>query len=116
MGNKMNSWKAVTIALSMFATSASSWAGFFNGNKLHGWLLEKENPNGSAFEFGLFSGYVAGVVDVGDGILFCTGPGVTAGQYNAVVAKYIKNNPEKWNKSADSLVVEALKEAFPCKK
>lgn len=112
----MGSWKTLTIALSMFATSASSWAAFFDGNELHGWLLENEKPNGSAFKSGLFRGYVAGVVDLGDELLFCTGPGVTAGQYAAVVAKYLKNNPEKWNKSADSLVVEALREAFPCKK
>ena len=94
----------------------NSWAGFFSANDLHSWLLEKEKPNGSQFSSGLFNGYVSGVVDMGDSVLFCTSSGVTAGQYNAVVAKYINNNPEKWNRNAYFLVVSALEEAFPCKK
>lgn len=96
-----------------FFVSSISWAGFWSGNELHQWLLEAEKPN---FESGLFHGYVSGVVDVGNGILFCTGKDVTAGQYDAVVAKYVKNNPGKWDKTASSLVIEALREAFPCKK
>ncbi|WP_176753970.1 Rap1a/Tai family immunity protein [Nitrosomonas mobilis] len=50
------------------------------------------------------------------GGLFCTTSGVTRGQFIAIVAKYLKNNPEKWNMSADSIVFYAMKEAFPCKK
>lgn len=108
--------KKVIIAICLAVNVNVVVAGFVGGNELHQWLQENENPNGSAFKSGLFSGYVAGVVDTGYGILFCTPPGVTRGQNSAVVAKYLKNNPEKWNQSADSLVIEAMKEAFPCKK
>ena len=106
----------ITLFIMLCTFSSNSWAGFISGNHLHGWLLEKENSIGSKFNSGLFSGYVSGVVDMGDGILFCTASGVTVGQYGAVVAKYINNNPEKWNISAHLLVVSALEEAFPCKK
>lgn len=92
------------------------YAGFTNGNELQEWLSESEAANESRYHTGLFRGYVSGVVDTGNDILFCTGSGVTRGQYSAVIAKYIKNNPEKWNKSASSLVIEAMQQAFPCKK
>lgn len=108
--------KKVIIAILFTVNVNVVFAGFIDGNELHQWLKEYENPNGSAFKSGLFNGYVGGVVDTGDGILFCTTSGVTRGQHSAVVAKYLKNNPEKWNQPAESLVTEAMKEAFPCKK
>lgn len=91
-------------------------SGFISGNTLAEWLNEKDKPTGSPFKSGLFSGYVSGVVDAENDVAFCTGPGVTAGQYNAVVAKYVKAHPEQWDKGALHLVVAALKEAFPCAK
>lgn len=112
----MNIKKFTTSLIILWTFTNNSWAGFISGNELHSWQLEKENPNGSKFNSGLFSGYVSGVVDMGDNILFCTSAGVTAGQYGAIVAKYINNNPEKWNINAHYLVVSALEEAFPCKK
>jgi hypothetical protein len=42
--------------------------------------------------------------------------GVNMEQLVAVVFKYLKKHPEKWNESAASLVIKALKEAFPLKK
>jgi hypothetical protein len=107
--------KQILLAMALSLTTNVATAGFTDGNELYQWMLEDENPNGSSFKSGLFKGYVNGVVDLGDNILFCTTTGVTRGQFTAVVAKYLKNNPEKWNTSADSIVVEALKEAFPCK-
>ena len=108
--------KKVLIAFIIAVNANSVFAGFTNGNELYRWLEESENSSGSPFESGLFSGYVAGVVDTGDGILFCTTSGVTRGQNSAVVAKYLKNNPEKWSQPADTLVIDAMKQAFPCKK
>lgn len=108
--------KRVLIAFIITVNANSVFAGFTNGNELYQWLQESENPNGSSFKSGLYSGYVGGVVDTGDGILFCTTSGVTRGQNSAVVAKYLKNNPEKWSQSADTLVIDAMKQAFPCKK
>lgn len=108
--------KQVLLILALMLTTNVAIAGFTDGNELYQWLLEDENQNGSRFESGLFKGYVGGVVDLGNGVLFCTTTGVTRGQFTAVVAKYLKNNPEKWNRSAYTIVVDAMKEAFPCKK
>ncbi len=103
--------KQATLGLILISTSANSLAGFVDGNELSKWEKEQSKAN---FESGLFNGYVAGVVDVGDGILFCTTSGVTRGQLSAIAAKYLKNNPEQWNKQASTLVIESMKSAFPC--
>jgi len=108
--------KKVLMALVIAVNTSSVFAGFTNGNELYQWLQESENPSGSSFKTGLYSGYIAGVVDTVDGIQFCTTSGVTRGQNSAVVAKYLKNNPEKWSQSADTLVIDAMKQTFPCKK
>jgi hypothetical protein len=104
------------VLVSLIFSYHTALADFFDGNRLKEWMDEKEQENGSRFEAGLFNGYVAGVVDAGNEILFCTPDGVTAGQFTAVVTKYLKENPEKWNLGASSLVIDALKVAFPCKK
>ncbi|MBJ2129102.1 hypothetical protein JC525_09145 [Alteromonas sp. IB21] len=106
--------KKVILILALMLPINAAIAGFTDGNKLYQWMLEDEKQNGS-FQSGLFSGYVIGVADFGDQILFCMTVGVTSGQVNAIVAKHLKNNPEKWNKAANAIVVDALREAFPCK-
>jgi len=104
------------IIVILLLNMGNAWAdAFTDGNELHKWQLEKENPNGSAFKSGLYSGYVNGVVDTNDEILFCTTRGVTRGQLSAVVTKYLNNNPERWNYAAHILVNDAMKNAFPCK-
>lgn len=107
--------RRILVLLVCAFASQASLADFFDGNELKEWMDEKES-DGSRFKSGLFNGYVSGVVDTGNDILFCTPEGVTAGQYTAVVIKYMKDNPEKWNQGASVLVIEALKAAFPCAK
>ena len=63
-----------------------------------------------------FMGYVIGIVDAS--ILLgalCPPQNATKGQLMAIVSKYIKNNPEKWNKAGADLVLDALTPVFPCK-
>lgn len=64
---------------------------------------------------GVFLAYVTGVYDTLS-FAFRTPDGMTVGQICAVVSKYLKNHPEMWRESADLLVVEALREAFPLNK
>jgi len=40
---------------------------------------------------------------------------MTAGQAARVVTKYLNSHPEKLHRDAHILVIEALREAFPCK-
>lgn len=97
--------------------AASLYAGnpFIDGSKE--W---EKNDNGNKVEndltFGMYVGYIVGVKDSVNNILFCIPNDVEGEQILAIVRKYIKNNPEKWNKGNWNLVFSPLKEAFPCKK
>jgi len=46
---------------------------------------------------------------------FCISKEVTMGQFVRVVAKYLENHPEGLHHPGATLVLKALKEAFPCK-
>jgi hypothetical protein len=61
-----------------------------------------------------FFGYVLGVHDATNW-KYSTPDGVMDNQLCAVVSKYLKAHPERWSYSAYSLVIDALKEAFPKK-
>jgi len=110
--------KTLTSIILLFLACSNVDAYFTDGNELQQWLSlsEDEATIDSRYHAGLFRGYVSGVVDTGNEVLFCTGNGVTRGQYTAVIAKYIENNPARWNQGASSLAIEAMQQAFPCKK
>lgn len=63
---------------------------------------------------GYYTGYVDGVVEALWKKSVCLPEGSTHDQAYAVVAKYLKNNPEKWNMTPYLLVSTSLIEAFPC--
>ena len=105
----MKTVKALTLG-ALLATSGTAWA--TNGNDLVKWIPEFES-GASTFGGGAFIGYVSGIADLGRGILFCPTGEVTNGQNGAIVVKFLRNNPEKWNKTGSSLVVEALSRAYP---
>lgn len=78
--------------------------------------FEKTQQPALGYLAGLYDGYVAGVAYATNGEVWCPTPNVTNGQLKAVVGKYLKENPGKWNESALVLVFVALKQNFPCKK
>lgn len=104
--------------LMMFAEC--SYAVFRNGNELAKEMVEYEkSDNDNTVEWyrsGEYSGYVTGVADSTNSISWCPPRNVIASQIIKVVSKYLNNNPESLHFSAKSLVEEALKESFPCKK
>jgi hypothetical protein len=59
-------------------------------------------------------GYVQGVADVYARVKVCAPQNVTAGQARDVVKQYLEINPERRHYSADSLVVNALAQVWPC--
>jgi hypothetical protein len=108
------------LTISLFIHS-SCLAGFITGNNLAQWM--KDNDGSTTHDRGTnyqnaawFFGYVIGVADVGNNLLFKIPQNATAGQLCAIVSKHLKENPEKWAMPADWLVVEALAKAFPMKK
>jgi hypothetical protein len=65
---------------------------------------------------GFFLGYVAGIADSFRGSGLCLPSDATYGQLAAITLKYLRNNPEEWNKDGSGLVYESLSAVFPCKK
>lgn len=98
------------ITASLVLLSVPAWA--TTGNDLMSWLPDYEKSEAS-WGGGMFLGYVSGASEVGDGVLYCSPNSATLGQTAAIVAKYLRNNPENWNLSATSLIIGALKAAYP---
>jgi hypothetical protein len=103
--------KISTSMLLLSLACSGAHAGFIDGNRLQQW-----SRGGDSAGAGLFMGYVSGIADTGDGLLFCPGIRVVVGQLTAVVEKYLENNPEKWDYEAAPLVIRAMQQAFPCEK
>lgn len=101
----------VSIAAMGFSLPAWSWT----GNDLVRWEIEY-NRGATTWSGGLYLGYIAGIAEFTNGILFCAPPGATQGQNAAIVSKYLKNNPEQWTDSASTIVLAALQSSYPdCK-
>ena len=101
------------IALAGLMVSGPAWA--LTGNDLVKMIPPYEGSIGD-FSGGMFLGYVVGVAETSNGVLFCSDSGVTNGQNAAIVIKYLRNNPEKWANGANWLVLDALTTAHPpCK-
>lgn len=103
--------------LSLAAMSVSAQGvTYYTGNQLMEW-----NSSNTALDRGRFMGYVVGIVDAKSTgwestRLSCVPSGVTVGQLQEVVHKYLKQNPQEWHLEADLLVTFAMMEAFPCPK
>jgi hypothetical protein len=97
----------------------NSYAGYYNGNdlveKMREWEKANNNiPDVSWERSGIFVGFIVGVWDSTDDDYNPPGR-VSVGQLCSIVAKYLKDNPEKWNLPASFLVRDAFQKAFPKK-
>lgn len=106
---------AVTMAYG--AAPMSAHAEFKTGNEvkigLEGWI---DKDSTEYIRDAVAFGYVIGVHDSLEGVLVCSGDRVTQGQVIDVVLKYMRNNPEVLDRSADRVVAAALQNAWPCPK
>lgn len=89
-----------------------SHAAFKTGNDLWMDMTSKDY-------FGLANsiGYITGVADTARGYLYCPpadGGGITAGQMQDMVKNYLQANPQIRNFNADLIVINVLKQAWPC--
>lgn len=115
--------KFILIAmLVLLPTQAQAKVAFIDGNNLVKQMRENDNsvvrsPNTDYSEVRAFQGFTAGVFDTLSALdMICPSTSITGGQVSAIVTKYLKDNPEKWNEAAINLVHSALMNAFPCKK
>ena len=99
--------KKLLIGLVMVASAAH--AEFYSGNELLSRMQSSEQVDRM-----LAMGYIAGVVDSFNGIIMCAPPTITLGQTLDIVKLSMITKPQNRHYSADSLIVLALKEVWPC--
>lgn len=100
-----------SVALLALAACSSASAQFMSGNK----LLSDHNSNHSV-EKGIALGFVMGVADAGNGILFCAPRTSTAGQLQDMVMATLNNHPEIRHLRANEIIEYTLRRAWPCEK
>ena len=101
--------KKLLVALLMVPTMAS--AEFLSGNDLYNRMTNTE------ITWRMYAlGYVVGVYDVNVHVTICPAneKNVTAGQIRDIAEQFLAANPGLRDKSADSLVREALRQVWPC--
>lgn len=86
-------------------------AEFYSGND----ILQRMQSE-SLVEQVIAIGFVGGVADAFDSILFCPPTGATVGQARDIARRYLLLNPGLRHRAAAGLVVDALAEAWPCEK
>ena len=86
-------------------------AEFYSGNE----ILQRMQSE-SLVEQVIAIGFVGGVADAFDMIMFCPPTGATVGQARDIARRYLLLNPAKRHRAAAGLVVDALMEAWPCEK
>ncbi|HBE93509.1 MAG TPA: hypothetical protein DDW55_13710 [Gammaproteobacteria bacterium] len=60
------------------------------------------------------AGYIGGVIDTSHA-MFCFPPDATKRQIINITIMYLRDHPEKLDLYAPSLVINAMRAAFPCK-
>ncbi len=84
-------------------------AEFYTGNELLQRLQSDSNS-----EKAVARGFVGGVSDAWDRILFCPPEGATVGQARDIALRHLLINPARRHHAAAGLVADALMEAWPC--
>lgn len=98
----------------MLAVCCTCNAGFMDGKDLSDLYDMQGPPENRSLAYTKLYGYVIGVHDLGDGILWCAPDGTRVAQLLKIVQNHISAHPESWNNSASDEVSKALKAAWPC--
>ena len=99
------------LAIVLLLACGSARAEFYSGNE----ILQRMQSE-SLVEQVIAIGFVGGVADAFDSILFCPPIGATVGQARDIARRYLLLNPGLRHRAAAGLVVDALAEAWPCEK
>ena len=105
----------LTVLLSpSFGTESYQY--FWTGNDLVKYMREYEkvvnsDPDENLYEASMFHGYILGVWDVTNSS-YNKPKGTNSKQVCAIVAKFLKEHPEKWHLSASDLIIMAFVKAF----
>lgn len=100
-----------TIAVAALTASLSASAFFISGNELYNNMKSREYIDKM---YAL--GYVAAVYDSNSGDLFCPPSGVSVGQAQDIVEKFMRDTPSIRNENAAYIAIAALQTVWPCRK
>lgn len=84
--------RVLLITLLIFFNSSFVFASSTDGNELHQWQKADEDLSVSPYKAGLYMGFVVGIVDLGNGTLFCVYPNVSREQSGAIVTKILESS------------------------
>lgn len=91
------------------------WDKYVSVSSLGGGMLAQECGARSGLELDGRVGYILGISDqLSIDRKMCLDGGARTAQIIAVVRKYLRDNPEKWNFAPSHLVATPLVAAFPC--
>jgi hypothetical protein len=105
--------RLVCICAAIALLGAAPAMGGMTGNELKEYADSGEKGDLSTKGFVL--GYIMGVIQTTD-IPMCIPKGVTNYQVQAVVVKFLKDNPEQLHMPANLLTLAAVTKAWPCPK
>jgi hypothetical protein len=104
--------KTLGVALLLACSSVYAAGSFYTGNHLLR-MLQSDNYQ----ERGVAMGYVAGAIDMGDGVIFCSPSNtVTIGQVRDMVQGYLEATPSIRHMTADAIIIDLFKRLWPCPK
>ena len=118
MGNPVLKTLAIILFISfLFPLGHAQGKELLSGNELVQLMREYEKAerrdrSTDWRKAGEYRGYVTGFYDA-TWFFYAAPDNITAARIAAVVATFLKQNPEKWDRPAWDLVMEALREAFP---
>lgn len=101
----------IAIALAACLAAGTASAEFLSGNDLLALLRSQERQERVAAD-----GYIMGVHDAGRGAVHCSPQSVNLTQVRDLSTQFITAATASRHKSADSLILVVLAEAFPCPK
>jgi hypothetical protein len=104
--------KRFALTLLAVISMGSAQAEFVDGNQ----LLSQLRDTGSYFKQGHAMGYIAGVADMGYGVVHCAPTNLTQGQLNDMIKNYLENTPAERHLTGDVIVNKVLKTMWPCAK
>jgi len=108
---------SILLIASALIFSPRSEAYFLSGNAMIGYIDQADEDEGNLFD-GLVLGFITGVHDSSEVLRseqgICIPDNATVGQLRAIFTKFLKENPEIWDKPAWVTALVAFKVAFPC--
>ena len=97
------------LAITAVLVCGSAHAQFYSGNE-----ILRRMQSDSVVDKMIALGFVAGVSDAWEHIMFCPPEGSTTGQTRDIALRYLLLNPSQRHKPAAELVADALMEVWPC--